>query len=784
MTSPTKDTLLNFLNKLKPIPQTLIDELNDDYEFTVAIWIACTEAQWERIAGIPNGIFIYNHLHPPASIDAMDVDDDQQLPSPEPKGERIDLDASSLLGFLERQMINPNRFHCVPHVIRSECLAIQLCGRDDALNKAAVCMEAISKPITSVSDRINRKIPVCSGLSGLGKTRMLEEWEHIFDLACIPESRLGVLVLYHNGHMPHPVERKMGIEASFAWRLLHRCFIEGNGEVFARWFTESLPKNGGKLTLRLALEVIRQKYVNLGTIEKDETLHLFLGVDEYQTIHEVGGKKKGNEELLQDLLNLLADIMASPVTGVRIYPMFAGTDFSVISIVNSSRTESLRMPMYLLTQSDMETAISSVHNGDRLLLHAPVRRHLFYLGGVPRWFTEYVLRLLKEMENIASDDFLAVETIENVFKEVKSLYVEQWGQNLDAIDFIHLASFAISGIPVNLAEKKIHDMKWSRVRDSSLCLLNEDRQVILPYAIIRLVAGYTPDGYSCEAIEAFIICLRGLIDKVDALIYDKAPWQLWEVFGAFYHALRINALIIISGSNCQVKKLFGGAIMNGCDDEVELRPMLVMETEDKFSHTMTRNFGRKGHYNEQHDWLTGGYVVINGEGGKGVDVFFALKKKSSNGYVVITDQRKRVGGNNLGPISVSNLLKKARIKPDIFEANSTVITCLFSCVTFANVSDVDLGEESVVVSYNQYQQYHGTLSSHPASCPLVKINTDPVSYILMVLTGKDRRKLADAVLVRRKVQIFTTFDDLENFVVEQKLEATYITDLQQRVSFC
>eukprot|EP00158_Paraphelidium_tribonemae_P002264 Partr_v1_DN25243_c4_g1_i1_m16678 putative Crinkler (CRN) family protein len=102
---------------------------------------------------------------------------------------------------------------------------------------------------------------------------------------------------------------------------------------------------------------------------------------------------------------------------------------------------------------------------------------------------------------------------------------------------------------------------------------------------------------------------------------------LWEVFGAYYHALRINSLIIVCHSVVKVKQLFKGAIINGCEDEVELTPTLVMETEDKVSTDMTsRMIGRRGNYNERHDWLDEGLVVINGEGGEGVDVFFALKK--------------------------------------------------------------------------------------------------------------------------------------------------------------
>ena len=732
----------------------------------------CNNAFYEKGASIPPD-------------NAMDVD--QQLPSPEPKGERIGLDASSLLKFLERQMVDPTKFHCEPHVIRPEGRAMPLCGRDDALNQAAEFMRIMSLPPRE-TDKVMRKIPVCSGLSGLGKTRMLEEWEQIFELAGIPDTRLGILVTYHNGHMPHPVERKMTIEASFSWRLLHRCFIEGNGDGFIKWFTDSLPVNGRHLTLLLALEVIRQKYINLGMIKADETLHLFLGVDEYQTIHQVGGKKVGKEELLHDLLNVLGSIMACPVAGVRIYPMFAGLDFSVICNNNSSsNTETVRMPMNLLTQREVETAISSIANGDRLLLHAPVRRHLFYFGGVPRWVTEYILRLLKKIESIPSYDFLTIETIDNAFKSITNWYVGAWGQGLDPIDFVKLAAYAISGLRVDLEDKKIGGMKWSRVRDSSLCLVNDDFEVMIPYAILHQLAFFSPESFGndfTEAIGNFILCIRGLIEKVDKLIYDKAPWQLWEVFGAYYHALRINSFIIVGSSEVEVKQLFKGAIVSGCEDEVKLRPMLVMECEDKFSIDISSSVGRKGCYNDRHDWLKEGLVVINGEGGEGVDVFFVLQRMSSDGYVLFTDQRKRVGGNNLGQIGVSNLLQKASIMPRILAANSTLVACLFSCVIYANVSAADLAKNSIVVAYGQNQRYHGTLWTHPASSPFVKINTDPISYIQMVLSGKDKHKLANAVLVQRETKKFKAIDDLEIFVNEQKLEATLISGYEKRVSFC
>jgi hypothetical protein len=129
---------------------------------------------------------------------------------------------------------------------------------------------------------------------------MLEEWEKVFDLARIPHSRLGALVLYYNGHMPQPIERSMTIEASFSWRLLHRVFIEGNGDGFAD-FLSRLPGNAGAINLRIALKIIRSQLIARGDLNELECLHIFVGIDEYQSIEAVDGvKMPGSDSLLQD----------------------------------------------------------------------------------------------------------------------------------------------------------------------------------------------------------------------------------------------------------------------------------------------------------------------------------------------------------------------------------------------------------------------------------------------------------------------------------------------------
>ncbi|KAG9405244.1 hypothetical protein AC1031_004352 [Aphanomyces cochlioides] len=276
----------------------------------------------------------------------------------------------------------------------------------------------------------------------------------------------------------------------------------------------------------------------MGISAPGKSLQFFVGVDEYQSIKDVNGIRVGTkedgtkEELLQDLLNVLGDIMARPVDGIRIYPMFAGTDLSAISIVNSSKTECLRLPMSLLAPTEIETAVSTVVNGPSLLMQSPVRRHLFYLGGVPRWCFEYISLLLQKIDQ-TRNVILSIEDIEQAFKTIKSSYIRKWGKGLADVDFIKLAGYSVAGVSVDDSATVVGGMAWSRVEDSSLCLLTDDSEVLIPYAIFHRIGRFIPGQYS-DAEGCFIACVQGLIEKVDALIYDKAPWALWEVFALIF----------------------------------------------------------------------------------------------------------------------------------------------------------------------------------------------------------------------------------------------------------
>jgi hypothetical protein len=205
--------------------------------------------------------------------------------------------------------------------------------------------------------------------------------------------------------------------------------------------------------------------------------------------------------------------------------------------------------------------------------------------------------------------------------------------------------------------------------------------------------------------------------------------------------------------------------------------MKVMETEDPFSKSTTSTVRRKGHVTETHDWLKEGLVLINGEGGKGLDIFFSLN--SADQFVLVHDQRKR-DSNNLGSKSVINLLQRTAIEsPNI--PNSNIITCLYSCFASPNVSTSDLINDSIIVTYIQSKKYFGSFWLHPAASPLININNTSVTYLVNLLSGKNSNEAAKCLTQVK--ENYKTIDEVDQELQMLNLGVTWRENAKDRIIF-
>ncbi|RLN73192.1 hypothetical protein BBO99_00009522 [Phytophthora kernoviae] len=375
-----------------------------------------------------------------------------------------------------------------------------------------------------------------------------------------------VIVPFFNGFSPQPVERSMPIVASFSWRLLYRFFLDKNCDLeFTEWFAVRLPRNGGQLMLASAVKVIERK-LREKLQEPAATLYLFLGVDEYQKIEGVRAPQTGSKtSVLRELVETVTILLCTQSSSMIVLPMFAGTDLGVIepgSIANSSYYVTERLPMNLLSMDQVFSIVESDASYAGLLNHAQICRHLFILGGVPRWTVEYLTAVNL---TCVQEKPVSLDSINNCFETIWGKYVESYLNALESQKLVRLAAFAVSGRRVRGYDMFDGSLKWSRLRDSSLCLLIPFEygacDVRVPYALLHSV-GLSCDEKTTEADRDFAGALKDMREEVDSAMFKVQPWQSWEMFGACFYAVRINALLVLGHSTVTLGDLLPGTLMS------------------------------------------------------------------------------------------------------------------------------------------------------------------------------------------------------------------------------
>jgi hypothetical protein len=753
------------------------------------LWRAVHAAAERANATITLGAF-FDYCKRETQPPHVAVAEPQERSPEKPSGAETDLSSpEAVWAWLKKtfQVTQPDRG---PHILSKSSMSYPLKGREDAVEVASgalINLYAEQLPGNATSDRTDRKIPVCSALSGMGKTRMAEEvcaafaeldgserailWAGL--RAAINSPRIGIIVTYGNSiGKVRSIEELFSIQSSFAWRLMYFFFLRSYpGLSLEVFFKKRMPSNSQTLTLRCALETVLLVCRDCKMVADDQTLCLFIGVDEYQKI-----AMEINAKYAMGLLEAFGDIHAKPVPGLAVLPMLTGTDFGVVGNVGSSSNANIeRIPMRLLAVEDCEESIEAVMPA--LLEHEPARRHLFELSGVARWCIEYATKCAKRV----SEHPLNSEDLERAKQSVCSAYVNDFGQlsrtgddgsqpGVSGLALIEVVAWAFSGQPVDL-RAKVQGFSWTRLRDGGLCLIDDSGRVAVPYVLVTRVAKMDSDERNDKlAIRYFIQALEGLQDEVDVQFYRHEPWHLWELFGAFYHAARINALQVIGKSVMKFSEICGGALVNGCVERVKLRPVRVFRAAEtcKYGKDLGDEIAKAGHGHEKCHWISGdngiGSVVVNGTNGQGVDIFFCFPTEIVGNYVVCVDQRKRVA-KALGTKVAADLIEYARALTPVVLKDATVIAGL--CSMFPNYlnDEATLPDNSFVVSRNCSNSYHGGLAGHPASRPFVAVNTDARAWIQMFLSAK-APEVAKAICEQRARKPFQSFEELEAFVLE------------------
>jgi hypothetical protein len=83
----------------------------------------------------------------------------------------------------------------------------------------------------------------------------------------------------------------------------------------------------------------------------------------------------------------------------------------------------------LLSTSEIEEAVGALWMGSILLGYSPIRRHLFYFGGVARWATQYIEKLLDSMEDSKGKEVPSMDFFEITFLQIRDTFVRKWNES-------------------------------------------------------------------------------------------------------------------------------------------------------------------------------------------------------------------------------------------------------------------------------------------------------------------------------------------------------------------
>lgn len=246
--------------------------------------------------------------------------------------------------------------------LSKEDLRIPFVGREDAINFTAEIFKVCeANKLLGSPVRMDYPILACAWIPGMGKTAMLNRGIEILNRVGCRGMKVSFQVQYFNGYSLQWIDHKLPIEVSFCWRLLYMAFLAGGASRYS--FSEFcnrhiLPRHCRHLNLPLTIKTLRYAMETARPVilEKDQSLSIFLGIDEFQKIDPDRVKAVGKLSELCSNLHEQRFMKYGQDGSTTLYPMFAGTDWGIIKKVGmSSGLPVKRVPLRPLLPAEVFT---------------------------------------------------------------------------------------------------------------------------------------------------------------------------------------------------------------------------------------------------------------------------------------------------------------------------------------------------------------------------------------------------------------------------------------------
>jgi hypothetical protein len=545
-------------------------------------------------------------------------------------------------------------------------------------------------------------LPVLVGIPGVGKSRLLNEYAQFVPKSSQPDRSIAVFVTYYNGFSISRSEKKMDVIFSFCGRILYRLFRSTDGETSLEAFLVQLfQKFGDNLRIGMIFRAVKAVLIEKQLIEPRSNLKVYIAVDEYQKIATDFGPH-GLVTLADSILDASIELARN---NIWLFPLFAGTEWDIIPGFGCANAflKKITLPFLELSHS---CRIAHAILANCIESKAFVR-YLIKCGGIPRLCVEFT-------RDVALAGNMTVRNMDTAMKEATSQFSPKFGDITSSAVIIKIVARAICGDGCTPCSKAFESgMTWQQLANRGILQILDEQYVKVPFSLIMYCAGLyrrcIPERLCDEgsATELFLGCLANIIGLIDDT--NLADWHKFEIFGAWFHAARINAFLVCGYQKVTLIQLFKGAKVDS-KSVVILRPASVITSAEKIQTTTNLScvaeHGNLANVNSAMD-PTVCYIFVNGTNGMGVDIFFMLQTAQKR-WLLLLDQRK-VDNKTLTNGVLAALYARMPVPKLPDGSQPDVIGIVASAITHFG-RRCNLAHNLVALSRSELAEYHGSLS--------------------------------------------------------------------------
>ncbi len=613
--------------------------------------------------------------------------------------------------------------------IRDPPFKFPLAGRKESVERLASSFRTVFENRSNGHDRTSRHLPFITGVPGLGKSRLLlESPTRVLDESGLKGKRVSAYISFGNDkNSLEDIDKHLGIECAFAWRVLHLIF-KGKHTLFGQWMRDKSPSNRKLLTLSMVLEIIELHFAS------GDHILLFIAIDEYQSLGQA------NLDLLIKLISKVSH--RSPDSQLTLFCVFGGTDLEMKTISRSSFPQIQSVPIRFLSHSEAVEAIgpyiSKVH--PLFVQSNQFFQNVFYLGGIPRLLTLFAEEVCK-LQRDEMNDIMLLEVRKTVLENLRF-------PELTRQDLVRMLAYSFSNLKIKIRDmpftssESAKNLTWSKMVALGMCLI-EHEKVIVPYHLVLQtidIEGTTGFEELNKYEKELILSIQALNKHVEIPMYKVPPtphWFSWESFGARFYAIRINSFLVLGYESIRLGDLVEGCCMSASlffDKRILLKPARVVKSELPLNPKIPREI-RLSNTSYEIDWIENEHqiIVLNSDGGAGVDLFFLLEREDKSGYFLFLDQRKRYA-NDITPSHLKDAIKKIPNKPRCLYGKNVENVFGFMNL-YSKARNIDLPESTFMLTCRDSSGFHGTLFDHPGCALNININTATVSALGQLYRG-------------------------------------------------